>query len=131
MMWHGFVRGRQCMRNFVISFFCIAAPVPSFAQEDSVRLIHGLPVVEDTVSEEVTPTPRLDSAEKISPRDLPPRVMRALQRKDVYRGWERGRIFFEREAGLYRIEIPVGAVTRVIGLDTAGRPVTYDEYDNK
>lgn len=118
------------MRCLVVFFFCIATAVPSFAQDDSIRLIHGLPVVEDTVSEEVTFTPRLDSAEEISPGDLPPKVMRALQRKDIYRGWEEARIFFEREAGLYRIEIPAGAVVRIIGLDTTGRPVTYDEHDN-
>lgn len=118
------------MRYFSVLAICVAAAVPSFAQDDSVRLIHGLPVAEDTVNEEVTSTPLLHSAEEISPDDLPAKVVRALRRKEIYRGWEEGRIFFERKPGLYRIEIPVGDVTRIFGLDTAGRPVTYDEYDN-
>jgi hypothetical protein len=107
----------------------MAIPMYGVAQSDSTQYIYGLPV---TPSDTATAAPEADpdTPKKrvwVNPEQLPKRLKRELDTKNLYKGWRNDSVFLDLNTRLYLIRIREKNSMRIYGFDQDGNPVTYDE----
>lgn len=107
----------------------------SFGQSDmfdSTEYIMGLPVTnDDTVSSAFPDNPPRDVLEKLSTQNIPRKLLKELDRNDLFQGWSKRGVYRDVNTGLYMIYIRERRSTRVYGLDANGNPVTFDEMKTR
>lgn len=118
------------MKNLMLLFFMI--PAVSLAQQkdltDSTTFRYGLPVSNDDTTREVRSDQ--DPANQwilISKDAIPRKLRRKLDRNDVYRGWEKGNIYYDRSIDQYLLRIKNGNAITTYGLAPDGSAVSFTE----
>jgi hypothetical protein len=64
----------------------------------------------------------------VTDKQVPRRVRKTLNGKDIYDGWQDGEIYLNRNTGLYMLYITRGALVNKFGLDADGRQVTFISF---
>jgi hypothetical protein len=60
---------------------------------------------------------------KITPEEVPAAVKQTLEAAPIYQGWQKARIFKNRQNGQFVVEITKGDTTKIFHLDQIGRLV--------
>ncbi|HYC86708.1 MAG TPA: hypothetical protein VEB86_15855 [Chryseosolibacter sp.] len=116
-------------RLLLLGVICLMLASRAWAQDDSIRYRHGIPVTENDTTENDLVEDRYphERLTRILPENLPSQLRRALERKSVYTGWEKFPVYFNENTNLYIIRIKTDRTIKVFGLNHAGKGVTYDE----
>lgn len=107
-------------------------PVLAVAQQkdltDSTEFRFGLPISNDDTTKQVRSDQ--DPANQwvaVPPSGLPRKLKRALDRNEVYEGWENGKIFFDKSINQYLLRMRNGNAITTYGLAADGSPVSFTE----
>ena len=95
---------------------------------DSPTFRYGLPVSNDDTTRAVRS--ELDPANQwilISKDAIPRKLRKKLNRNDVYRGWEKGNLYYDRSIDQYLLRIRNGNAITTYGLAPDGSPVSFTE----
>ena len=110
-------------------------PIAAVAQHqkdltDSTEFRYGLPVSNDDTTKQVRSDQ--DPANQwlaVPASQIPKKLRRALERNDVYEGWERGNIFFDKAINQYLVRIRNGNAITTYGFAADGSSVSFTEED--
>lgn len=95
---------------------------------DSTTFRYGLPVSNDDTTRAVRS--ELDPANQwilISKDAIPRKLRKKLDRNDVYQGWEKGNLYYDRSIDQYLLRIRNGNAITTYGLAPDGSPVSFTE----
>lgn len=105
--------------------FCAAL---ASAQTDTITYIRGLPQSGETSDiKDSTDHRPFNNRTNISAEQLPPSVVKALERDKLYSGWQHGGIEFDKNTGLYHILIKEEKVIRKYVFNEDGNVISLDE----
>jgi len=111
---------------YVIALLTLCGDV--VAQDDSAtQYIHGLPVTEDDTVHNF-PANDLEPRNQavVVPRDrLPGELLKTLNEKSEYKGWEKLPVVKNINTGIYTIRIVHKEDTTYLGMNENGQVVTY------
>jgi hypothetical protein len=109
--------------------FCVLFKVAASAQGDSTQYIHGLPVTESDTARDFPQRDFLprENYSLIPAAEMPDKLKEVLGDKSIYKGWEKMRVYLNKNTKLYMIRIVENNVMKIYGLDDRGNPVTFDE----
>ena len=121
--------------NKLLATLIFLSPLVAAAQHqkdltDSTQFRYGLPVSNDDTTKQVRSDE--DPANQwvpMRPSEIPKKLRRALDRKDIYRGWERGEIFFDKRINRYLLRMRNGNAITTYGLTADGSSVSFTEED--
>lgn len=107
-------------------------PVLVVAQQkdltDTLEFRYGLPVSEDDTSDEVRSDE--DPANQwleVRHSEIPRKLRRILDRKDIYEGWDKGTVYYDKSIDQYLVRMKVGDATRTYGFAANGDQVSFTE----
>lgn len=66
----------------------------------------------------------------VTGKQVPRRVRKALNGKDIYKGWQDGEIYLNRNTGLYMLYLTRDGLINKFGLDEDGKQVTFVSFKN-
>ncbi len=98
---------------------------------DSTEYRFGLPISND----DTTGTVRADEDPAnawilLQPNQLPKALVHTLRKNDLYKGWERSRLYYDKKIDTYLVRMKDGSSVRTYGFNKNGRPVSFsDERD--
>lgn len=120
------------MRNLVLVL--VLLPLAGIAQQkdltDSTTFRYGLPVSNDDTTREVRSDQ--DPANQwiaVSKDAIPRKLRRKLERNDVYRGWEKGTLYYDKSIDQYLLRMRNGNAITTYGLAADGSAVSFTEED--
>lgn len=122
------------MKNFV-AILIVLSPIFAVAQHqkdltDSTQFRYGLPVSNDDTTKQVRSDQ--DPANHwvaVRSSEIPKKLRRTLDRKDIYEGWERGEIFYDKSINRYLLRMRNGNAITTYGLTADGSSVSFTEED--
>jgi len=116
------------MRLILLTLFILSFGVV-FAQNDSLDFYMGLPVIhDDTVSQTSVPDMvPMDQYIRLSPDSLPKRVVETLAHDDIFKGWQKASLYYDKNTKLYVIHLASGNSIRTYRFNADGEPVAYSE----
>lgn len=104
----------------------------TFAQQkdltDSTEFRFGLPISDDDTVKHVRSDQ--DPANQwiaVSGAAIPEKLRRTLDKNEIYRGWEKGKLFFDKSINQYLLRMREGNAVRTYGLAADGSPVSFTE----
>lgn len=95
---------------------------------DSTTFRYGLPVSNDDTTREVRSDQ--DPANQwilVSKDEIPRKLRRKLERNDLYRGWEKANLYYDRSIDQYLLRLRRGNAIATYGLAADGSPVSFTE----
>lgn len=95
---------------------------------DSTEFRFGLPVSNDDTVKQVRFD--LDPANQwivVTPSDVPNKLRNVLDRKEIYDGWEKGEIFYDKSIDRYLLRMKNGNAITTYGFATDGSSVSFTE----
>lgn len=97
------------------------------AQSDSAIYENGLPVADDDT---VRNFPAYDLYPKnseltLSKEELPHRLVKALNNDELYKGWDKLPVVYNKRTGIYSIRVIHTNDTAYYGFNDHGKPVSY------
>lgn len=109
-------------------------PALVFAQQkdltDSTEFRFGLPVSNDDTTQRVRSDQ--DPANQwiaVDGSSLPKKLKRALDRNEIYEGWEKGELFFDKRINRYLLRMREGNAIRTYGLAADGSATSFTEEE--
>lgn len=66
----------------------------------------------------------------VTGKQVPRRVRKALQERDIYDGWQDGELYLNHNTGLYMLYITRDGLINKFGLDAEGKQVTFVSFKN-
>jgi hypothetical protein len=115
-------------RLSLITLFCVATCLVSLGQSDSTtEYRQGLPVSDDDT---VQNFPARDFYPKnkykvVPPSEVPEKVLKTLNRKSVYRGWEQMPVYLDVNIDIFYVRVRSTSDTITFGLNRQGKAVAY------
>jgi hypothetical protein len=64
---------------------------------------------------------------EVNPGDIPSKMRDALQNESKYRGWENGRLYFEKNSDQYLLHLVKENSTQTYRFDKSGYPITTEK----
>jgi hypothetical protein len=120
------------MQIFIIVLLFL--PVVAVAQQkdltDSTEFRFGLPVSNDDTTQRVRSDQ--DPANQwiaVDNSALPKKLKRTLDRNEIYEGWEKSELYFDKRINRYLLRMRDGNVVRTYGLAPDGSPVSFTEEE--
>ena len=108
------------------------SPILAFAQQkdltDSTEFRYGLPVSNDDTTKRVRSDQ--DPANQwvaVPASAVPKELKRALERNDVYKGWEQGKVYFDKSINQYLLRMRNGNAITTYGFAADGSSVSFTE----
>jgi hypothetical protein len=126
---HEFYRYNK-MKTFI--FFMIFCPILVAGQQkdltDSTEFRFGLPVSnDDTVSRVRTDEDPANQWVAVKGSEIPKKLRRTLERNEIYEGWERGELLYDKRIDRYLLRMREKNSVRTYGLAADGSPVSFAE----
>jgi hypothetical protein len=107
-------------------------PMLAVAQQkdltDSTEFRYGLPVSNDDTTKRVrSDQDPANQWVEVPGSGIPRKLKRALERNDVYEGWEKGKIFYDKSINQYLLRIRNGNAVTTYGFAADGSSVSFTE----
>lgn len=123
------------MKRLLLFFFLLpcgylyAQTDSAVVVRDTVGMRRDMPDPQSVYNDELPKDigPPKDSV-LVTGKQVPRRVRKALNEKDVYRGWQDGELYLNRNTGLYMLYITRNGLVNKFGLDAAGKQVTFVSF---
>lgn len=125
--WHSLFPVGGMIRIATIMII-LSGAFESFAQDDSIRYINGMPVnADDTVrhfpQNDFSPENNLQPVPAVA---LPDEVRETLK-QELYEGWQDSIVYYQKNTELYLVPVKYENGVKIFGLNARGESVTYDE----
>jgi hypothetical protein len=107
-------------------------PLLAVAQQkdltDSTEFRYGLPVSNDDTTKQVrSDEDPANQWVEVSGSGIPRKLKKALVRNDVYEGWEKGKIFYDKSINQYLLRMQNGNAITTYGFAADGSSVSFTE----
>ena len=117
-------RSTQILILFMM-MFCIHH---TRAQSDTIVYEQGLPITGETIDRrDSVDHPPYTRRAAISDEQLPSKIVKLLDREELFAGWKNGRVEFDENLGQYWIYIPAKNSVRLYVMSKEGHVVRVDE----
>lgn len=98
---------------------------------DSTRYVFGLPITEEGDSVPAGDAGPPDVYIVIPTSQIPKKLLKALNKDELYHGWEKLPIYQQKNTKHYIVRIADRNTVRSYGFNEDGNVVTYDEFTRK
>lgn len=119
------------MKDYLVLLVFLLPMIAAAQQKDitdSTEFRYGLPISNDDTTKQVRSDQ--DPANQwiaVSASQIPKKLRRTLDRHDVYDGWEKGKIFFDRSINQYLLRMRNGNAITTYGFAADGSSVSFTE----
>jgi hypothetical protein len=68
---------------------------------------------------------------EVAREDIPVRLLKTLQRDDLYKGWENSTIYLDENTHIYMLRMKRNSTITTYGFNKNGKAVTFDSFTQK
>ena len=109
-------------------------PLLNFAQQkdltDTTEFRYGLPISNDDTTERVkTDEDQYNQWVPIDAQKIPDALKNTLNKKEIYNGWERGQLYYDKRIRQYVVRIREAKSIRTYSFSREGAVISFAEED--
>lgn len=114
--------------------FFLLMPLLNLAQQkdltDTTEFRYGLPISNDDTTERVkTDEDQYNQWVPIDAQKIPDALKNTLNKKEIYNGWERGQLYYDKRIRQYVVRIREAKSIRTYSFSREGAVISFAEED--